>query len=415
MKNANCCNHIQYIRLVLIAVGSAICMYSNQSVLAADPVDGTALRNAWALYTQQKYAASADAFENLIRTSAPNPRLYYYAAMANKGCNRLARAKQLCDYLCANFFGSTEATYAKKLLNEVSSTNSGTPDALPDNLKGKTVEELMQTEEGRKALKEALNQQKAKPSASPAVASSAPSSPPKAKPANQNAQAIPPTAIASDGPAGITEFSYYPNCGLESSMAALAVLPRGQELISSMIRSTDGRGTYTVRFPGDGVEHLITPQTIEESRMRDKALWATLIHCAQAMETHSYGGTIDQGLTLLTGKKAETIHPANTTQQVLTRFIADAVKSQIPIVCQSGDDFGSLPELAEADHAYTITGFDSTTNMITMRNPHGENSRRFRLKTDPEHQKFEQLNDGVFKMHISLFPQYFAEVARSSF
>src|SRR5271156_1802715 len=78
---------------------------------AAGPVDETALKNAWALYTQQKYVASADAFEALIRTATPNARLYYYAASANKNCNRLARAKQLCQYVITNFPKSAEAGF----------------------------------------------------------------------------------------------------------------------------------------------------------------------------------------------------------------------------------------------------------------------------------------------------------------
>ena len=123
---------------------------------------------------------------------------------------------------------------------------------------------------------------------------------------------------------------------------------------------------------------------------------------------------IDDGLTCLTGKKAEKIFSANTTEQALIAFVGDAVKLQHPIVCLSADDFGTAPELAETEHAYTITDFDLATKMITLKNPHGDNSRRFRLTTDPEHQKFEQLNNGMFKMHVSLFPRYFSQVARSS-
>jgi hypothetical protein len=269
----------------------------------------------------------------------------------------------------------------------------------------------MQTEEGRKALKEALSQQKTKTTASPSVASSTPSSLGVSK-HTQESRTFPPDVIANDEPAGITQFTGYPNGWLESCMAAVVMSPRGQDLMSRMIHSS-GQDTYIVRFPTDGTEYLITPEKMEAIRVRDKASWATLIHCAVLMKLKNVNGTIEEGLTVLTGKKADKLFPGNTTQDALSRFIGDAIKSQNPIVCETLDDFGTFPELAENEHAYTITGFDPATNMVTLRNPHGDNSRRFRLTTDPEHRKFEQLNEGVFKMHLSLFPQYFSDVASS--
>ena len=114
---------------------------------------------------------------------------------------------------------------------------------------------------------------------------------------------------------------------------------------------------------------------------------------------------------MLTGNRAEKLYASNTTEGTLVSFIADAVKAQNPVVCFSGDDFGTLEELVEPEQGFVITGFDPASKMVTMMNPHGDNSRRFRLKTDPEHQKFEQLNGGMFKMHISLFPRYFQKSA----
>jgi len=51
--------------------------------------------------------------------------------------------------------------------------------------------------------------------------------------------------------------------------------------------------------------------------------------------------------------------------------------------------------------------------MVILRNPHGKNSQRFSLADDPQHLKFEQMEDGVFKMNLEIFPNYFYEVARS--
>lgn len=402
-----------------LALVAAVVLFSiAKAVSAAGPADENAIRNAWALYTQQKYAASADAFEALIRTSAPSARLYYYAAAANKSGNRLARAKQLCQYVVTNFPKSQEATYAQKLFPDAAPTvaaAAGANDGLPDSLKGKKLDDLMQTEEGRAALRAALLQQKGvitttPTSAAVTVGQSASKSTGKSS-ADSNAQPFSAETIAQDGAGGITQFM-----GLESSMAALAMLPRGQQLIATMIRSGGSQGTYIVRFPGgDGAEYTLTPEKVESCRIRDKAMWATLIHCAEIMRFHNNSSlNIDDALTCLTGKRAEKLYASNTTEEALIEFISKAIKKESPIVCEASDDFGTAPELVELGQDYTITAFDASTGMITMRDPHGGNSRRFRLETDKEHKKFEQLNDGMLRMHVSLFPKYFKEVASSA-
>lgn len=379
----------------------------NNATFAAGPVDETALRNAWNLYTQQKFAASADAFEVLIRTATPNPRLYYYAAVANKSNNRPTRAKQLAQYVITNFPTSAEAGQFQKLFPEFASKSTIANEDLPENLKGKKFEELMQTEEGRKALQEMLKKQSGAPTATISSASQ------KRRDTDRVVEA---DAVAIDGADGITHFARsHPDAWIESAMAALAMLPRGHKLLSDMIKNPGGRGTFVVRFPNDSQEFQLTPQKVEEMHIKDKAEWATLIHCAiflKLMREHSH--LIEDGLTILTGKKAEALIANSTTEQALSKFIEQAIKAQNPIVCNSNDDFGTMPELTEAATAFTITDFDTASGMITIRNPHGSNSRRFRLETDPQHKKFEQLNSGVFKMHITLFSKYFDKVARST-
>lgn len=369
-------------------------------------VDDAALRKAWALYNAKNYAASADAFEALIRVSAPDARLYYYAASANKSSGRIARAKQLYEYVAKNFAGTAEATSAQQALN----TAQEAATALPAGLNGKSVDELMQTEEGRKALKEALAKQH--PS-TPLVVTVAPVSTTSStsKSANGQDYRITPETVAKDGPDGITQFIGYPDCSFECSMASLAMQPKGQKLIADMF-SGGANGVYIVKFAGgDGVEYNIGPHVIESSRVKDKAMWATLIHCALIKKfRNSYHGTLEEGLHCMTGKKTEKLYPASTTQQALTSFIADALEAQNPVVCAALDDFGPLPELVESDQAFSITAFDGASGMLTIRNPHGSNSRRFRLSTDPEHKHFEQLNDGYFKMHITMFPKYFGQI-----
>src|SRR5277367_4710495 len=121
-------------------------------VSAGELADKKPAANPWTLYSQQQYTASSDGFESLIRTSRPNARLYYGATLANMGCGRSARAKQLCQYVITNFPGTTEAAYAQKLFPDATPKTASGPDALPASLKGKNVQELMKTEEGRKAV-----------------------------------------------------------------------------------------------------------------------------------------------------------------------------------------------------------------------------------------------------------------------
>jgi hypothetical protein len=394
---------------LLLAV-SIVCLQLPPAI-SAGPANEAAFRSAWALCTQQKYAASADAFEALIRAATPNARLYYYAAVANRSANRTARAKQLADYVINNFPNTAESAQAQKMFPAAvaaAPAASGVPADLPDNLKNKSLEELMQTEEGRAALKAALK----KPAAG--AVSTASSGAGRSAPASKGARPFSAADIATDGAGGITEFGSNSDDTFACALATMASLPRGQRILAEMIRS-DGPNSYVVRFPGDSLEHKLTPQKMELCGVKDKALWSTIIRCAHAMKAQAnYTGTPEEALTWLTGRKGETVHPGNSTQQTITSFIQDALKSQSPIICVAGKYPDTAPELVEYGEAFTITAMDPN-GMITMRNPHGANSRRFRLKPDhPEHKKFEQLNDGVFKMDISIFPRYFSDVARAS-
>src|SRR5271170_744201 len=141
----------KYVKFSKIVFASAIISQAGLAVLADDHAATNASATAWTLYSQHKFSAAADAFEAMIRTSPPNARLYYYAALADRECNRMTRAKQLCQYIIANFPGTTEASYSLKLY-PATATAATTADAVPDALKGKNVQELMKTEEGRKMV-----------------------------------------------------------------------------------------------------------------------------------------------------------------------------------------------------------------------------------------------------------------------
>jgi len=394
---------------------AALALLLTQTIaLAAAPADEAGIRNAYSLYLQKKYVPSADAYEALIRSSAPSSRLYYYAAAANKAAGRLPRAKQLCLYIATNFASSPEAVHAQKLFAEdipsAAASSSSAPTGLPAHLKGKSIDELMQTEEGRQALKNAVGSTGTAGGATPSPASPASSKATMIQPGSRPRDLVFTAGqIAGDGPDGITPYVRYPDAGLECSMAALALLPRGQELLASSIRRPGTDETYIVRFPNSARDYIITAASMEKYRMKDKALWASLIHSAVRESTAM---SLETGLSLLTGTHAEKILANNTTEQAVSQFISEAIKRKHPVVCLSVES-PPEPQLVERFAGYTITEFDAATGMITLRNPHGSNSRRFRLEDDPQHKRFEQLNDGYFKLHVTLFVKNFKEIARA--
>lgn len=396
------------------------------------------IRNAYGLYTQQKYAASADAFESIIKKSPPNAKLYYFAVLANRAANRNSRAKQLAGYVIGHFGGSTESNYCKTMFPDVAGGAQAKEPDLPESVRAAlppAMQAMLQTPEGRAAVREAMakdpknfetvrqaekqgliNQRTIK-AAKLAMT-------PKPVFGEKTGTTRPFTAadIARDGAAGIDQ-SRFPNCWFEASMSALAELPRGQALMANMIRYGE-KGSYVVRFPGDGNEYVVTQDFLDETGIHDKALWASIIECAQVQKFPGNAGAegaqadqsrLEVGLQCITGCKAEVISPSTCSQQELSRFIGGAVSSKNPIVAGTywAGVIGSLPELVVPQHAYTIIGFDAAKSMVMIRNPHGANSQRFASTTDPGHLEFEQLNDGVFKMSIPLFQKYFHSIARS--
>ena len=347
---------------------------------------------AFTLYQLKQYAASADAFEGAIRTATPEPRLYYYAAIANQAAGRAARAKVLFEYIAKNWSTSAEAKNAIAALS-ASGANESPAAATTTVATAKAAAAAPATAAAEKGAKHV-----------------------------KGACAFSPEEIAKQGAHAIDQ-SRYPNCWFESSMSALAMLPRGQRLLSNMIHYGDG-DKYVVRFPGDGVEYIVSKEDADQAGITNKALWASLLECAQIQKfpnnqgaegAYSDKSRLDVGMGCITGAKAEEVMLANTSPSELTSFIGGAIRSQNPIIActQSERTIGNLPELVFGSHAYTIISIDSAKNMVTMRNPHGAGSRRFFLPGDPQHLKFEQLDDGVFRINMDLLPSYFYSVARS--
>lgn len=399
----------------------------------------------FALYEQHKYAQAADRFEQLIKTN-PSARVCYYAALSCRAAARQNRSRQLFEYVVSTYGGTTEASYAQQALRQyqaVAATNAAQQAShdLPESVKASMPPEMrkmLETPMGKKAVEEILQKRATEIATIRQAEQKGLINPQKMKVAVQSSGLAatnllpkkhgdkdhPFTAadIARDGANGIDQ-TRYPNCWFEASMSSLAQLPRGQRLLSSMIRTKDD-SSYIVRFPNDGVEYVVTDKDIEDSGIHNTAVWASIIECAEIQKFPSNQGAngadggqsrLEIGLGCITGCKAEIVLPGTCSVQELSSFIGGAIKSQNPIVAGTLNEhyLGGLPLIIFPLHAYTIIGFDPSKNMVVLRNPHGRKSHRFELETDPQHLEFEQLSDGVCKMSLDKFQKYFYSVARS--
>ena len=122
------------------------------------------------LYNQKAYGPATDAFERILRTAAPEPNLYYYAALANLGSKHAVRAQQLFQYIVTNFPHSVQANYAKTAMLSQhfgDHASSSVPEApassevveLPESIKATLSPEMqamLKTPEGQQAVKDAL-------------------------------------------------------------------------------------------------------------------------------------------------------------------------------------------------------------------------------------------------------------------
>jgi len=420
----------------LILLLFIICLGLSLNTAFATDTKRYSVETAFKLYSQHSYTESANAFDQILSSSTVNASLCYYAALANMQCHRTARSNQLFSYIVTNFPKSPEAVYAQKVLNsqtkdkqtvQANSQETELPEAVKNALPTE-MRALLNTKEGKAAVLQAMKEQQNNLQTikkAEAAGQSSPSAPSQTRANNGGAGKAQPFSaadIAKDGAGGIDQ-SRYPNCWFEASMSALAQLPRGQRLLADTIHYGP-TGGYIVRFKNDGVEYKISEDDIASSGIHDKALWASILECAETQKFPNNAGAngsdndqsrLEVGLGSITGCRAEVINPASCDIQELSAFIGSAVKSQNPIVAAtySPVQLAGMPALVVSNHAYTIIDLDPSKQMVTIRNPHGSRSRPFQLSNDPQHLQFEQFNDGVFKMSLSNVQKYFHSIARS--
>lgn len=380
-----------------------LCTVLTALSVGLSPAQAQDAAGAWKLYGQRQYAASADAFEKVFPKAPPSSRLYYYAGLANREAQRTARARQLFDYVIANFATSPEAALAK-------AASAFLPDNKAASVVAASASPATAGTPAAGAIADA-NKVPVKSSSSELA---------KSKPHKKGDFPYSAEEIAREGANGIDQTNY-PNCWFEAAMSALAQLPKGQRMLARMIRYGDG-DSYIVRFPGDGVEYKITDQDLEASGVNCTAHWASLLDYAERLKfPHNRGaeGTdgentrLANGLGCITGCRAEMLYPPQATVQEITSFIYGAVSSQNPITCGTANRNRRVAAPIIEGHAYTIIGFEPSRGMVLIRNPHGHKAQEFSLTDDPQHLRFEQLPDGVFKMNVELFKDSFGSVCRS--
>ena len=420
---------------------------------ASAPTGGAAISTShldgfWKLYRAKDYAGAANLFDGMTTTGNPGATAYYYAALANQQAAKQLRAKQFFNYIITAFPGSAEAAYSRKNLglpdegtNTVSAAAQAGDDDLPEAVKSKlspAMLEMLKTPAGKQVVMQTLKEQSGAVKTIRDAEKSGALNTQKASAAQANSSAVaasPKTAvngrrvgdhpfspeqIAREGLNGIDQTNAE-NCWFESAMSALAQLPKGQKAISQMI--TYGQGdSYLVRFPGDGVEYKITKDDLSASGVKNTALWASLLDYAERQKFPNNVGAsgpdedkhrLQVGLGAITGCNAEMIFPRSANKQAVASFIYGAVSSHNPVTCGSAGRDRSIPAPVIEGHAYTVIGFESSKNIITLRNPHGKKARRFSVSDDPAHLRFEQLDDGVCKMNLDLFCDAFGSVCRS--
>lgn len=390
------------------------------------------------LYTDKQYPQAAEAFERLLNSGKTDARTYYYAALANLAARRNLRAKQLFDYVIAAFPSSQEAGLSKSAMvyfgkstatkdatvvasaaaGAVGTASAGAPAS-------SAAAQSVASAAGSRISPAGSNVIMRKPkesSASSAASEGATTAKSNlfARPHHKGEFVFTPDEIAREGANGIDQTNA-PNCWFEAAMSALAQLPRGQKMLARMITYGEGE-SYMVRFPGDGREYKITEESLDDSGVDCKAKWASLLDYAERLKFPNNIGAagpdgdmhrLQVGLSCMTGCRADMLIPNQASTQEISSFIYGAVSSKNPITCgTSGRNSRVWAPIIE-NHAYTIIGFDSARNMVIIRNPHGRESETFSMPDDPQHLKFEQLTDGVFKMNLELFKDAFGSVCRS--
>jgi|JI6StandDraft_1071083.scaffolds.fasta_scaffold01963_6 hypothetical protein len=223
------------------------------------------------------------------------------------------------------------------------------------------------------------------------------------------------------------------NCFSLAPLAALAHL-RPEYVRTEMIRP-QADGSIAVRLGHEDVK--VSPPTDAEialcSGNEDGGLWVNVYEKA-AGEAHnakkpadkrdatgldalSRGGSAGTQLAYITGREmyrvsckfakekdlSQTDYDKHMTE--LRTALTSAVKEKRIMTC--GTLKTSIPGITP-NHAYAILGYDSSTDVIRLWNPHGDTRQ---VKGEPGLQNGYSITDGIFEMPLTVFVKEFAGTA----
>ncbi len=195
------------------------------------------------------------------------------------------------------------------------------------------------------------------------------------------------------------------------------------ETIQNMIHQRDD-GQYEVRFPGREPE-LVAPPTEAERLVlaQSNGDWMQVLEkgADQIMERRGSDIQGDQNTTayeLLTGSggrhvltngSLNTQGYANATVEQDPQALGDQLQQGfaegriVNAYSSQGSSDTFMSRLSAGNHAYTVTGYDSESGTVTVRNPWGQNETADR----------DGQNDGVFQMPLREFQASFPVVVLS--
>lgn len=204
-------------------------------------------------------------------------------------------------------------------------------------------------------------------------------------------------------------------------LSTLGGLPKEQ--VESML-SEESEGRFVVKF-ADGVEETVVEPTVAErlyhAKGQDLERWPALFELALAQRFYQEDAPKSGALrTAIDGMEPERVFPALTQREADRRnldeltvlqtkeALSELLSGEGPVICGSRPnargDFISVEELHNGvvnGHAYTILGFDSEKESVTLSNPWGKGEWLFQDSDD----------DGDFDMPLRDFYSSFRWVA----
>lgn len=218
------------------------------------------------------------------------------------------------------------------------------------------------------------------------------------------------------------------DCYFLAAVASLAHTPQGKQQIFNMIQSLPDQ-RYQVTFPGKEPIVIDAPTTGEMSMYGNSGqdgLWLSVLEKAYAQQTNQdawlkkgnpyekigSGALLKTGVSAVTGKSTQTDILVVTPMDTLRLKLEIALPLQKVVTAGiNNNPFGDgrtgngLP----VGHAYSILGYDRSSDTITVRNPWGSTE-----VLNEQGQTRDGRNDGTFEMPLEEFSKTFHMVTFSN-